>query len=343
MSEDAYSSRVLITGATGFIASWVQQLLLQRGHDVVGTSRYDHRPEGLFVLGDAVPRLERGDPREVESLRPIFTSFLPDVVIHLDAYVNPVALKTDPLRSIEYNFMETVNLLELCREFGTSRLVFASSIAVLPTIRYEPIDAAHPIVTSSEGPAGGFYGASKAASELFGLTYADSFGLDFRIIRPSAVYGLGMQWPVGVKPIVEGIVRGEEVTVYVNTPLRDFTPVQDAAAIFAAAAIKDDVADRVFFAGTGRALTSGQGLLDAVRTAFPHAALQVNEEPLDPSGVESRYRGVLDVTPVREQLGVHSAFDSLVDGLLVYAEQYGQFLASPLAHNVRAPVRRGVP
>ena len=75
--------------------------------------------------------------------------------------------------------------------------MFASSIAVLPGIRYQPIDADHPIVTAKEGPGGGFYGAAKAASEVFGLTYADSFGFDFRVVRPSAVYGFGMQWPIG--------------------------------------------------------------------------------------------------------------------------------------------------
>ena len=343
MREDSRRRRVLVTGATGFIASWVQRLLLQQGHEVVGTSRYDHRPEGLFLLGDHVPRLQRGDVRQADSLRPVFSGFRPDVVIHLDAYVNPVALKTDPLRSIEFNFMETVNLLELCRELGVPRLVFASSIAVLPTVRYQPIDAAHPIITSAEGPAGGFYGASKAASELFGLTYADSFGLDFRVVRPSAVYGLGMQWPVGIKPVVEGIVRGEEVTVHVDTPLRDFTPVQDAAAVFAAAAVRDGVRDRVFYAGTGRPLTSGQALLGAVRTAFPNARIQVDDAPLDPTGVESRYRGVLDMTSVRDQLRVQPAFDGLVGGLLAYAEQYRAFLASPLAGPVTPPLPRAAP
>ena len=54
--------------------------------------------------------------------------------------------------------------------------------------------------------------ASKIASEAFCFAYNQAFGTDFRTVRPSAVYGFGMQWPIFVKPMVEGAVRGETVT-----------------------------------------------------------------------------------------------------------------------------------
>lgn len=327
----AKAKTVLVTGATGFIASWVQQLLAVQGHRVIGTSRYEFRPESLFVLGDAAPPLERADVRDVGSLRPVFERHKPDVVIHLDAYVNPVALQEDPMRALEYNFFGTVNALELCREFGVERMVFASSIAVLPTIRYEPIDAAHPIITATEGPGGGFYGASKAAAEIVGMTYAQAFGLDFRVIRASAVYGFGMQWPIGVKPVVEGLARGEAVQVAGDAPKRDYTPVQDVAAIFAACVDAPSDTDRVFYAGTGRALTTSADLMHEVRTAFPEGDVTMSDESLDPTGIESRYRGVLDMEPVRTQLGLEATVDSLANGMLDYAEQYRRFLASPLS------------
>jgi len=327
----AKAKTVLVTGATGFIASWVQQLLAVAGHRVIGTSRYEFRPESLFVLCDAVPPLDRADVRDIDSLRPVFERHKPDVVIHLDAYVNPVALEDDPLRALDYNFMGTVNALELCRDFGVERMVFASSIAVLPTIRYEPIDAAHPIITAIEGPGGGFYGAAKAAAEILGMTYAQAFGLDFRAIRASAVYGFGMQWPIGIKPVVEGLARGEAVQVAGEAPKRDYTPVQDVAAIFAACVDAASDTDRVFYAGTGRALTTSADLMREVRTAFPKGDVTMSDESLDPTGIESRYRGVLEMAPVRTQLGVETAFDSLAHGMLEYAEQYLRFLASPLS------------
>ena len=270
---------VLVTGATGFIGAWVQLLLAERGHRVIGTSRYDFRPESRFVLGDALPELERADVRDVGSLRPVFERHRPDVVIHLDAYVNPVALQEDPMLALEYNFLETVNVLELCRDFDAERMVFASSIAVLPTIRY----------------------------------------------------GFGMQWPIGIKPVVEGLVRGEAVQVADNAPKRDYTPVQDVAAIFAGCVDVGADTDRVFYAGTGGPLTTSADLLAQTRTAFPEGDITMSNESLDPTGIESRYRGVIDMWSVRAQLGVETAFDSLADGMLDYAERYRRFLASPLA------------
>ncbi|TRW46708.1 NAD(P)-dependent oxidoreductase [Georgenia yuyongxinii] len=323
-----HEKRVLVTGASGFIASWTQRRLIEQGHDVIGTSRYEHRPESRFVLGQFDPPLIQADSHHATVLRKVVRTHKPDVVIHLDAYVNPVALRQDPRRAIRQNFLQTVDVLDACRDHGVARVVFASSVAVLPAIRYQPIDAAHPLVTHTEGPSGGFYGAAKAASEVFGLTYADCFGLDFRVVRASAVFGFGMQWPIGIKPLVEGIVRGEEVTVAVHAPPRDYTPVQDAAAIFAAAAVEDDVADRVFYAATGRPLTDGHTLLDAMRAAFPQARLRVSDEPLDPTGIESRYRGVIDIEPVREQLRVRPAFSSLEDALVAYADRFRSFTSA---------------
>ncbi|AXH34165.1 NAD(P)-dependent oxidoreductase [Humibacter sp. BT305] len=318
-------ARVLITGATGFIGSYTVRAVRERGHEVVAVSRYDYRPEALQVIGGDPPELIRGGAMREDAIEEAIRDRRPEVVVHLDAYVNPVALREDPLRAVELNVQPTLALLDLCRRFGVRRFVLASTVAVLPSVRYEPIDAAHPIVTPTEGPAGGFYGVSKAVSEVLALGYADAFPLDVRIVRPSAVYGFGMQWPIGVKPVVEGICEGREVEIATSGPRRDFTPVQDVAAVFAAAADCADDCDRVFFAGTGRPLTSPAEYADIVRETFPHARIRTVDVDSDPAGVESRYRGVVDMAPVREQLGVEPAFATLGEGLARYAEDYQRF------------------
>lgn len=320
---------ILVTGATGFIGGYVLRALLDSGHEVVGTSRYSYRPETQYILGNSMRNvpLVRADVRNLGLLRTIFADFKPDCVVHLDAYVSPVELKTDPLRAVEYNFVETMNVLELAREFGTGRVVFASSIAVLPSIRYLPIDANHPIITATEGPGGGFYGASKAASEIFGLTYADSFDLDFRVVRPSAVYGFGMQWPIGVKPVIEGLVRGEAVEVAGHAPLRDYTPVEDVAAVFAAICDCEPGCDKVFYAGTGQELSTSAEYYAAVRSVFPEGSIILSGANLDPTGVESRYRGRIDMTPAHAQLGLQPRYSSLVEGLTAYANTYRAFIS----------------
>lgn len=316
---------ILITGATGFIGSHTARAVRDRGHEVLAVSRYDWRDEARFVLGAELPELARVHPGDPAALETLVEERRPDAIIHLDAFVNPVALRDDPARAVEANVEPTLALLELSRRYGVERFVLASTVAVLPSIRYEPIDAAHPLVTPREGPAGGFYGVSKAVSEILALGYADAFPLDVRIVRPSAVYGFGMQWPIGVKPVVEGIVEGREVEIPTSGPPRDFTPVEDVAAIFAAAADCPADTDRVFFAATGLPLTTPAEYLDVVRTTFPDARIRTVDEDADPAGVESRYRGVVDMSPARDQLGVESAFATLGDGLRHYAEQYRRF------------------
>lgn len=319
---------ILLTGATGFIGSYVHRQLLEHGHDVVGLSRYEPRRESQFLLSNFEPFVERVELRDRDALGQAFAVYRPDTVIHLDAYVNPIELQRDPLRAIDFNFMETINVLECARETPGTRVVFASSIAVLPSIRYEPIDGNHPILTTSEGPGGGFYGAAKAASEVFGMSYCAAFDLDFRVVRPSAVYGFGMQWPIGIKPVIEGLVRGEPVTIFRNAPFRDFTPVEDVATLFAAAAECRDDFDRILYAGTGLPLVSSVELYDIVLRLFPNGAITLSDDAIDGGSIESRYRGRIDMTSAKVKFGFRSAFATLEEGLDAYAERYREFLTS---------------
>lgn len=318
----AYQDRVtLVTGATGFIGSYVVQGLTGRGGTVLATSRYGWRPESRRVIR-ALPELLSLDLRDVDVVRQTLLERGVTEVIHLDAVVDPVGLRSDALRALHRNMVPTVHLLEACRDTTVGRFVLASSVSVLPSIQFEPISADHPLVTREGGPAGGFYGVAKAATEVFALGYRASFDIDVRIVRPSAVYGYGMQWPIGIKPVVEGLVRGEEVKMPRNGPPRDYTPVQDVAAILIAALECSHDDDVVFNAGTGAPLVTSEALRAAVRTVFPDGAIRVIDTDLDPTGVESRYRGVLDMGPVRSQLGVRPHFATLAEGLAAYAETY---------------------
>ena len=74
---------------------------------------------------------------------------------------------------------------------------------------YRPIDGNHPVLLADAGPGTDFYGSTKVAAEALCFAYHQALGLDFRTIRPSAVYGLGMNQYVGpIKAMVENAVRG---------------------------------------------------------------------------------------------------------------------------------------
>lgn len=68
------------------------------------------------------------------------------------------------------------------------------------------------------------------AGEAFGFAYKDMFGLDFRVVRPSAPYGVAMGWPMFVKLMAEDSLRGRPVRFETGGPFpRSYTHIEDFA------------------------------------------------------------------------------------------------------------------
>jgi nucleoside-diphosphate-sugar epimerase len=301
---------------------------IKSGHEVVGVSRYPERDETRFLVGAHEPAtlIEFGgnEPKDVDSL---VRQLRPHTIVHLDANVNPPGLEKNPLKALNDNFLVSVEWLAASVKYDVRRFIFASSIGVLPRIQYEPIDAAHPLVLEGEGPGSGFYGASKAATELFGLSFRKSYGLDFSSIRCSAVFGFGMQWPIGIKHVVERAVEGKSVDVPGFGPPRDYTPIDLVVNVFSSAATSDRENPGVMYAATGHPLVTVSELNTTFEVVFPDAQITVTDENTDPGGIETLYRGVIDMSTTRESLGLQPAVESLSDSLLEYAELYREFLA----------------
>ena len=164
-----------------------------------------------------------------------------------------------PSAAFNVNAKGTFNVLEAARLFGVGRVVHFSTVGVLPTIQYEPVDANHPVMLATEGPGASFYAAAKLSGEAFCWAYRQSFGLDFMILRPSAAYGFGMQRGLFVKPMVENSVRGLPTRFEKGREFpRDYTHAADIARLAVAAldAPAGEVKDRVFYGATGRPLVT---------------------------------------------------------------------------------------
>ena len=140
----------------------------------------------------------------------LFRVHRPDEIVHAGMILDPAYLATNRSTAFQVNVGGVINLVEAMIAFGVPRIVNFSSIGVLPRVMYQPIDANHPILLADAGPGTDFYGSTKAAAEAMLFAYNQALGLDFRTIRPSAVYGLGMNQYVGpIKAMVENAVRGE--------------------------------------------------------------------------------------------------------------------------------------
>jgi nucleoside-diphosphate-sugar epimerase len=322
---------VLVTGGTGFIGSYVVRALLESGRRVVAFDVRGYRGEAAVVLGDLLEQVtvEEGSIDDWARVLHVVETHRPVDIVHLATITHPVFLFTNPGPGIRVNFEGTINVLEASRLFEVRRIVYFSSIGVLPATQYEPIDAAHPIFLPQEAVTTGVYGASKIASEAFCFAYNRAFGTDFRTIRPSAVYGFGMQWPIFVKPMVEGAVRGETVTFESGGPFpRDYTHASDVASLAVACLDAPDDADRIFYGATGQPLVTAGEVARIVMELVPGSRIEIPDVLSEADQMELPYRGRLSIENARTQLGWEPRYSDIREGLADYVERYRAFLAA---------------
>ncbi|HEY8803482.1 MAG TPA: NAD(P)-dependent oxidoreductase [Candidatus Dormibacteraeota bacterium] len=333
MTPDGPAGPVLVTGGAGFIGGYITRELVDLGRQVTVLARGPSVTADMrYVLKDHAGRFatETGSVEDLPALLETFERVRPATVVHAASNVEVAKLFRDPYVAFQTNVTGTLNVLEASRRTGVQRVVDISSIGVLPAIQYEPIDAAHPIMLAREGPGSGAYGAAKASGELFAFAYQRAYGLDVRIVRPSAVYGLGMQWHSSnyMKEFVEPAVRGEAVRVPSGGRLpRDYTHVLDVATLTVRVVDCTLDADRIFYAATGRPLVTAAQAASLVGELLPGSSVEVADAMTPEDEVEASFRGVISIASAKAQLGWTPRYASLRDGIQQYIDSYRSFLA----------------
>jgi UDP-glucose 4-epimerase len=325
---------VMVTGGSGFIGSHLLKHLLERGDQVVN---YDIRPsaggELEWMMLPYKPDIiyEEGG---VENWPQLFTAIKKhkvNKIAHLAAPLKVTYLNRMP--KIAFDIMTTgaVNLLEAVRLMDVERFVFFSSIGVLPTVQYEPIDCNHPTLMANEGPGTAAYGAGKLSGEAFCWAYHKSYDIDFVILRPSAAYGLGSRNPIYINQMVEGAVRGERVYYDHGRDIpRDYTHVYDIAGVAIAAlnTPRDRLKQRTFYVATGQPLVTAGQVAEFVKETIPSADVKIDPGLSFADTLEIKFRGLLDVKPTREQLGYEFKYADIRDGIDQLIDQFSEYLIS---------------
>ena len=321
---------VLVLGGTGFIGGYVTRALAAGGRRVTAYARSGPSPEMRAVLREEAERITivNGSVSNLPGLLASIQAIKPSAIVHAAANVDVPTLLMDPYQAFVDNVTSTINVFEAARLAGVRKVVFFSSIGVLPPRRYEPIDVSHPLILARSGPGTGSYGAAKASGELVAYAYSQAYGLDVRIIRPSAVYGFGMPWHSAnnIKQLVEPAVRGEPAElVSGGTLARDYTHVQDVADLTAAVLSAGNDTDRVFYAATGQALANAHDVAKIIMDLIPSANVSVSDVTTPFDDMEASFRGILSIANAREQLGWAPKFTPLREGLTEYISRYRDF------------------
>ena len=223
--------QILVTGAAGFIASRVCEMLLENGESVVGIDNmndyYDvrlkeYRLSKLTKYPNFV--FYKADIEKIEDLKPIFEKHEFRSVFNLAARAGVRYSMENPWVYLRTNTEGTLNLLELMKDFGVGKFVLASTSSLyagLPLPFNESSNVNTPISP---------YAASKQAAEAYAYTYHKQFGIDVTILRYFTVFGPDGRPDMAPYRFVKCILEGTPIVLYGDgSQSRDFTYIDDIA------------------------------------------------------------------------------------------------------------------
>src|SRR5579883_595547 len=238
-------TRVVVTGAGGFIGSHLVQRLLDLGADVTAFIRYNSQNDDGFLaaIGDRPIRIVRGDVTDVEALRRAFVGA--DVVFHLAALVGVPYSFIHANQVIQVNTLGTANVLTAARDANLSKVVITSTSEVYGSARYVPIDEAHPKQPQSP------YAASKIAADAIALSFYHAYGLPVAIVRPFNTFGPRQSDRAIIPTVIAQALSKDEIRIGNPHPTRDFTFVTDTAEGFIKAAESDKAIGQEINLGSG--------------------------------------------------------------------------------------------
>ena len=168
------TTRVVVTGAAGYIGSVVTELLCDAGHDVLA---WDHLGGGHRAAVDRRARFTRLDLLDRDAVGRALRAERPAAVVHLAAEALIDVSVRDPGRFYRANVVGGINLLDAMVEAGSTRLVFSSTAATYG----QPVDS--PITEAMAGAPCNSYGESKWAFERALPWYETAHGLRYFSFR----------------------------------------------------------------------------------------------------------------------------------------------------------------
>jgi CDP-glucose 4,6-dehydratase len=245
--------RVLITGANGFVGSWLCRRLIDEGALVVALIR-DHIPGANFYrLGlEARVDIVSGGVEDFPLLSRTVVEYEVETCFHLAAQAITGVANHSPLSTFETNIRGTWNLLEALRlGKGVRAVVIASSDKAygchenLPYTEGTPLQPLYP------------YDTSKACADLIARSFFHSFGLPVAVTRFANIYGGGdLNFSRIVPSTTRSVLQGDDPIIRSDgTPERDFIYVDDVVDLYLEVARRlpaDGVSGGVFNGGHNR-------------------------------------------------------------------------------------------
>jgi UDP-glucuronate 4-epimerase len=329
-------SRVLVTGAAGFIGFHVAGLLAARGDTVIGVDDFNNyydptlkRARAAALLdrhGDRV-RLVEADFSDDAGFDTALAGVAIDHIVHLGAQPGVRYSLQNPRAYVRANVAGHLNILELARARGIAHTVYASSSSVyggnetMPFRVEDRVD--HPV---------SLYAATKKADELMSETYAHLYRMPMTGLRFFTVYGPWGRPDMAVWLFTAAILAGRPIRVFNDgRMLRDFTYIDDIAAGVVTALDRppsDDGATKpggsgaphaIYNIGNNRPEELGR-LIDLIEAACGRRAIR-DLQPMQPGDVPATYA---DIGATTRDLGFRPTV-SIDDGVRRFVDWYRKY------------------
>ncbi len=221
-------SKILITGATGFIGSHLTEYLVEKGFNVIAFDRYNSNNHWGWLEHSKYKNdlnVILGDVRDYDSVSKAMAGC--NTVFHLAALIGIPYSYTSPLAYIRTNIEGTYNVLEGAKNLSLEQVLVTSTSETYGTAQYVPIDEKHPFVGQSP------YSASKISADQLAISYCKSFELPVKIVRPFNTYGPRQSARAIIPTIISQILNGKtEIELGSLSPTRDLTFVTDTCTGF---------------------------------------------------------------------------------------------------------------
>ncbi|MBN1484050.1 MAG: GDP-mannose 4,6-dehydratase [Chloroflexia bacterium] len=304
--------RVLVTGATGLIGSWLVQELLARGALVVALVR-DVDPRSELYRSGAAGRIHvvNGALEDFAVLERAINLYETETVFHLGAQSQVVVAQRYPLATLESNIRGTYNLLEACRVHRgiVGRVLIASSDKAYGA--HERLPYTEDMALLGRHP----YEVSKSCADLLAQAYHHSYELPVAIARCGNVYGGGdLNWARLVPGVIRAFLQGVPPVIRSDGRYeRDYIYVRDVARAYMqlAEAVEDErVRGGAFNFGHQRPLS----VLDMVAAIARLMPAEAREPEVLDAAVGEIQRQHLSAERARAVLGWRPAY-SLEEGL----------------------------
>lgn len=277
-------SKVLVTGAGGFIGSHLTELLLREGIEVKAFVHYNAL--GTWGWIDTFPKelkdsieVFAGDIRDPHGVREAMKGC--EAVFHLAALIAIPFSYHSPDSYVDTNVKGTLNVLQAARDLGGIRVLVTSTSEVYGTAKYVPIDENHPFQGQSP------YSATKIGADRLAESFYRSFDLPVTLVRPFNTFGPRQSARAVIPTIITQLLSGKkEIRLGSLTPTRDFNYVKDTANGFYQIYLSDKTVGQEINIATQKEISIGDLTNELIQQINPEAKIVCDEQRLRPEKSE---------------------------------------------------------